>query len=255
MRRRVDRGAPVDRIQEEIMSSLEATFARRVIVISDLHLGGNKSVMMSRPGRLVRFLRELPHQVRSDEKLELVIAGDFVDFLTIDPLASWTPEADVARKKLNDTMNGELFGPVFDALLELVRSGCALTILLGNHDLELALPGAQEALWRRLSADPHQVLFLVDGRAYRVGGLLIEHGNRYDGANANDWEYLRLIGSAHSRAESAPVTLRTSFGSRFVIEHINPLKDRYPFLDLLQPQTELVALLLLAFEPELIPFP
>jgi calcineurin-like phosphoesterase family protein len=170
------------------MSSAEATFARRVIVISDLHLGGSKSVMMSRPGRLVRFLRGLPHQAKSDEKLELVIAGDFVDFLTIDPLASWTPKPDVARKKLNDTMDGELFGPVFDALLELVRSGCALTILLGNHDLELALPVAQEALWRRLSADPHQVLFLVDGRAYRVGGLLIEHGNRYDGANANDWE-------------------------------------------------------------------
>jgi len=233
------------------MSNAKATF-RRLIVISDLHLGGTRPVMMSRPDRLVRFLRRLPRQFKSEEKLELVIAGDFVDFLTIEPWASWTPNPDIARKKIDETMNGELFGPVFDALRELLQAGCVLTILLGNHDLELALPGVQESLCRRLSAGPHQVLFLADGRAYRVGGLLIEHGNRYDGANANDWEYLRLIGSASSRAESSPVDLRTSFGSQFVVDHINPLKVHYPFLDLVQPQTELVALLLLAFEPALI---
>ena len=208
--------------------------------------------MMSRPDRLVRFLQELSGHARGDERLELVIAGDFVDFLAHDPPASWTADPVLARRKLNDTMNGERFGRVFDALSKVVQLGCVLTILLGNHDLELALPAVQEALWRRLSAGPHQVLFLVDGRAYRIGSLLIEHGNRYDGANANDWEYLRLIGSAQSRSESAPVALRTSFGSQFVIDHINPLKDRYPFIDLLQPQNELVALLLLAFEPELI---
>lgn len=224
---------------------------KRVVVISDLHLGGTGRVMMSRPDRLAGFLRNLLQEVKCDEKLELVIAGDFVDFLTIEPWASWTPEPDVARKKLDETMNGELFGPVFDALRDLVRAGCVLTILLGNHDLELALPGVQESLWRRLSAGPHQLLFLADGRAYRAGGLLIEHGNRYDSANANDWERLRLIGSAYSRAETSPLALRTSFGSQFVVDHVNPLKARYPFLDLLQPQNELVALLLLVFEPEL----
>jgi hypothetical protein len=109
---------PVHTFKIRVVSSAEGTFNRRLIVISDLHLGGSKSVMMSHPGRLVRFLRALPHRVRADEKLELVIAGDFIDFLTIDPLASWTPEPDVARKKLNDTMSGELFGPVFDALRE-----------------------------------------------------------------------------------------------------------------------------------------
>jgi len=225
---------------------------KRIVVISDLHLGGTGRVMMSRPDRLASFLGNLLRQVQSDERLELVIAGDFVDFLAIEPWSSWTPEPDLARQKLEHTMSGKPFGTVFDTLRDLVRAGCALTILLGNHDLELALPGVQEALWRRLSAGPHQVHFLTDGRAHRVGGLLIEHGNRYDGANANDWEYLRLISSAHSRAEPSPVALRTSFGSQFVIDHVNHLKAYYPFIDLIQPQNELVALLLLAFEPELI---
>jgi UDP-2,3-diacylglucosamine pyrophosphatase LpxH len=231
----------------------KAKQARRVIVISDLHLGGYTSAMMSRPGRLARFLEELPAHLEDDEQLELVIAGDFVDFLTLAPLSSWTIDPQQAGEKIDGIMRQcSAFAPIFDALYKLVQSGGLLTILLGNHDLEMALPIVQEKLMHRLSAGPHQVLFQSDGRAYRRGGVLIEHGNRYDGANANDWEYLRLIASAQSRSEIAPVELRVSFGSQFVIDHVNPLKVHYPFLDLIQPQNELVALLLLAFEPELI---
>ena len=42
-----------------------------------------------------------------------------------------------------------------------------------------------------------------------------------------------------------------SAGSEIVHRVINPLKTSYPFVDLLQPQGELLALLLLAFEPGL----
>jgi UDP-2,3-diacylglucosamine pyrophosphatase LpxH len=143
------------------------------------------------------------------------------------------------------------FSPVFDALNVLIQSGCTITILIGNHDLELSLPAVQEALARRLHASPHQLQFHTDGRAYRIGGVLIEHGNRYDDANNNDWDRLRMIVSAQSRFETAPEDLRVSFGSPFVADHVNPLKIHYPFLDLIQPQNELVALLLLAFEPQL----
>jgi len=180
---------------------------KRVVVISDLHLGGSRTVMISRPDRLAGFLRALALEHQGDERLELVIVGDFVDFLTIEPFACWTPDPQHASQKLHDTMDRSSFAPVFDALRDLVKTGCVLTILLGNHDLELALPAVQEALWHRLDAPRHHVLFLTDGRAYRVGGLLIEHGNRYDGANGNDWEYLRLIASAQSRAEEPLVTL------------------------------------------------
>jgi hypothetical protein len=118
--------------------------------------------------------------------------------------------------------------------------------------LELSLPAVQDALLARLDATPRQVHFVDDGRAYRVGGLLIEHGNRYDGANENDWTNLRIIASALSRSEQPPVALRASAGSWLVEKMIAPLKARYPFIDLLQPQGELVALLLAAFEPGLV---
>ncbi len=219
-----------------------------VYVISDLHLGGQMPTMMSRPESLAAFIHTLPDRVVQEERLELVIAGDFLDFLAIPPLSSWTPDPIVAAKKIDDTISGPQ-KPVFAALRRHVSQGHRLTIVVGNHDVELVLPSAQAAFLNALGADLHQVLFVDDGRAYRVGGALIEHGNRYDGANENDWDGLRSIASSHSRHETPLVDLEVSAGSQLVEKMINPLKVRYPFLDLLQPQGELTALLLLAFEP------
>ncbi|HYO51685.1 hypothetical protein [Archangium sp.] len=226
--------------------------ATRAIIISDLHLGGSPPYMMSRPERLAAFLESLPASLLDDETLELVIAGDFIDFLAIPEQASWTPDPYAARDKLVRTMTGSsVFAPVFAALARLVEAGHRITILIGNHDVELALPQVQDALLAQLGASRHQVLFVDDGRAYRIGRALIEHGNRYDGANVNDWTGLRVIASALSRGEEPPVALKVSAGSLIVENVINHIKPRYPFIDLLQPQGELVALLLVAFEPAL----
>lgn len=225
---------------------------RRVVVISDLHLGGRAPTMMTSGARLARFITGLPARRRDGEALELVIAGDFIDILAEPPFASWTADWRAARAKLRATLGSAEFGPVFDALGAIVAAGHALTVLIGNHDLELALPALRQALLDRLGTDAHGVHFVDDGRAYRVGRLLVEHGNRYDPANENDWTNLRTIASAQSRGEETPVALRPSAGSWVVEKVVSPLKARYPFIDLLQPQGELLALLLAAFEPGLI---
>ena len=206
--------------------------------------------MMSRPGELAAFLRQLADLPKADERLELVVAGDIVDFLAVPKPSRWTPDPEVARTKLEHVLAG-VFQPVFDALAEFVADGHRLTLLLGNHDLELALPPVEARFLESLGASLHDVLLLADGRAYRVGEVLIEHGNRYDGANVNDWDGLRAIASALSRGEEPPCELEVSAGSTIVEKVVAPLKPAYPFLDLLQPQGELLAYLLLAFEPKL----
>jgi UDP-2,3-diacylglucosamine pyrophosphatase LpxH len=258
--------------------------ARRVFVISDLHLGGLPPTMMSTPDRLAVFIESMPSRLQPDEQLELVINGDFVDFLAIEPCEAWTSSSDRAREKLLNTVGrskftpvfdetfdawtstssdrareklpntagGSKFTPVFDALGRLVAAGHCLTILLGNHDLELAIPAVRDSLLDTLEATPHQVHCVFDGAAYRIGGALIEHGNRYDVANENDWDGLRTIASALSRGESSPASLRVSAGSFLVEKVVAALKPRYPFIDLLHPQGELLALLLAAFEPALV---
>lgn len=208
--------------------------------------------MMSRPQLLAEFIEYLASQRLENEAIELVIAGDFVDFLAIEPHASWTPDEDEARMKIERTMREEPFRGVFMALGRLVAAGHRLTILIGNHDVELALPDVQDALLRHLDAQPQRIHFVDDGRAYRIGGALIEHGNRYDDANTNDWDGLRQIASAMSRFEAPPAKLRVSPGSQLVQKVVNPLKVQYPFIDLLQPQGQLTLLLALAFEPQLL---
>jgi len=218
------------------------------MVISDLHLGGVAPYMMSQPQRLAAFIASLPQRLAPAEALELVIAGDFIDFLAIAEFKSWTPDPTDACAKLEQTLRGP-FAPVFQALARHVGGGHRLTVLIGNHDLELVLPAVQDAFLRGIGAQPPQVQFVADGSAYRVGGLLIEHGNRYDGANANDWEGLRTIRSAQSRGEPPPRPLYTSAGSVIVEKIVNALKPHYPFIDLLQPQDKLLAYLLFALEP------
>lgn len=230
----------------------------RLFVISDLHLGGEAPTMMSQPKKLAEFIAGLPDKALPDEVIDLVIAGDFVDFLSVPPWTPWTASAADAVKKLDRVVgapgSGDGFAPIFDALRAHVAAGRRLTILIGNHDLELTMPPVQDALLRRIGADPHDVLFLLDGRAYRVGGALIEHGNRYDDANANDFSHLRALASYLSRGE-APDKLAevvVSTGSQLVSRVVNPMKKAYPFVDLLKPEGELLAYLIFALEPGLV---
>jgi len=224
---------------------------RRIIVISDLHLGGDAPCQMSRPAMLAGFIERLVATRETDELLELVIAGDFVDFLAIEPTASFTADPIQARQKLFNTMRETTFRAVFTSLGKFVQAGHELTVLIGNHDVELALPPVQDALRTHLGASLRALRFVDDGRPYRIGRALIEHGNRYDNANQNDWTGLRAMASAFSRFEKSPVPINVSAGSKLVDLVVNPLKRQYPFIDLLQPQNELLALLLLAFEPGL----
>jgi UDP-2,3-diacylglucosamine pyrophosphatase LpxH len=224
---------------------------RRVIVVSDLHLGGDVPHMMSHPRELASFIGRLPLRLASDEQLELIINGDFIDFLAVSPWSSWTRSPTEAVTKLQ-TAYRPPFEVVFDALAQHVSQGHRLTIVLGNHDIELAYHAVQADLIRRVGVKrPETVHFVEDGSALRVGGLLIEHGNRYDPANLNDWERLRSARSRTSRGEVVAEFVRPSVGSDIVTHVVNPLKRDYPFIDLIQPQGELLALLLLVLEPSL----
>lgn len=224
----------------------------RIIVISDLHLGGSPPAMMSFPGRLAEFIAGLPGSCAAGEALELVLAGDVIDFLAIeldghtDP---WSPDAGRALAKLRAAIFGR-DACVYRALADHLEAGHGLTILVGNHDLELALPGVQSALCAELRCRPGAIYFVDDGRAWRFGDVLVEHGNRYDEANMNDWDALREIASCQSRGERYG-QLRPSPGSRLVHEVVQEYKQSFEFLDTLQPQGIVVAYLMAVLEPGL----
>lgn len=187
-----------------------------LIVLSDVHLGSD--IVEGRGGRrrkrrspdidrdlvgLIRHYRKVPPRGR---RWRLVIAGDFIDFIgmtisadcpEIETEPSWEERAhglgnasDHARIKLRRVL--ERHEAVFAALGEFLADGHALTIVRGNHDLELYWESVQQeladALYRhalasrpsldRLSFD-EQIEF-APWFFYRRGLVWIEHGHQYD---------------------------------------------------------------------------
>jgi UDP-2,3-diacylglucosamine pyrophosphatase LpxH len=220
---------------------------QRVIIISDLHIGGASAPMLGAPGLLCSFLDEISdHKPVEDETIELIINGDFVDFLALEKCEAWTPNEDAAIQKLETCFNQ--FPKVFDAFARAANRVDRFTVLLGNHDIELAYPRVRRRLLERLNTSEHRCLFIIDNEAYRRGELHVEHGNRFDAWNAIDYDGLRHVVSSHSRGEDPPA-MEICPGSRLVQDMVWPLKETYPFIDLLKPETKVLPLLLVAFEP------
>jgi UDP-2,3-diacylglucosamine pyrophosphatase LpxH len=246
--------------------------ARHVYVISDLHLGGAPpgpntiGFQMCPPesrASLARFIHYIG-SAHQGEDTELIINGDFVDFLAEErigmegsiPCEAFTFDPNEARAKLqriiervtSDSVDGM---NVFNALQAFVAHGHKLTILLGNHDVELTLPPVRRALLAHITQGrPNHVELLFDGEAYEVGNLLIEHGNRYDGWNTVLYGLLRAYRSCLSRGEPTPFYYPAAPGSRLVTELMNPLKQRFKFIDLLKPENEALIPILAAIDPD-----
>lgn len=213
-----------------------------VHVISDLHLGGmaaygdNPGFQMCRPEThtlLAGFIDGLPGGT-SEVRSHLVIAGDIVDFLAESPYQAFTADLPAACKKLQQIFDST--GAVWDALSRFVaKPDTVLTLMLGNHDIELSLPDVRIKLLDRIGKG--SVRFIYDNEAFKLGPLLIEHGNRYDEWNAVPHDDLRRVRSQLSRNLPVKPEFPSLPGSQLVIEVINPLKRDFPFIDLLKPET------------------
>jgi UDP-2,3-diacylglucosamine pyrophosphatase LpxH len=230
---------------------------RTVYVISDLHLGGDPEFrMMTHPDKLAAFIGGL---AGGGGARELVINGDFIDFLAEkdsgpEQEPAWVPfraeprEAVACLHKIAKGMDA----PVFAALGALLDAGHRLTILPGNHDIELCLPAVRAAFERHIGLRPtHDYRFIHDGEGYAIGDVLIEHGNRYDSFNVVDHERLHQVRVKQTLGQYDPkaVPFAPPLGSVFVARVMNHIKQKYAFIDLLQPSGPALAALLLALDP------
>jgi UDP-2,3-diacylglucosamine pyrophosphatase LpxH len=239
--------------------------ARQVFIISDLHVGGDYADSDDPDDRgfristqvpaLTAFVTALADKPPGPPVIELVINGDFIDFLAekAPSSAGWEPftlDPEVAARKLETIVHRDR--ALFVALGRLLSRGHRLTITLGNHDIELALPQVRKRLMELMGVEgQHQFLFVYDGEAYVIGDVLIEHGNRYDMFNVVDHDALRRYRSLLSRNQAVPIEHRfkAPTGSHIVASIMNPVKTSYPFIDLLKPETGAALPILLALEP------
>ena len=217
---------------------------QRLYVISDLHLGGAPAAGGARgfqicppatQAAMAAFIDRLP-AATGDADTRLVIAGDIVDFLAEEPFAAFTPDEAAALAKFRNIVANT--APVWPALRRFVAErGGALTLMLGNHDIELSLPAVREALLAEVAwPGTGRVEFIYDNEAFTVGKVLIEHGNRFDAWNAVPHGALRRVRSQLSRKLPVTPEFPTLPGSKLVVDVMNGLKKEYPFIDLLKPE-------------------
>jgi UDP-2,3-diacylglucosamine pyrophosphatase LpxH len=224
-------------------------------VISDLHLGGRPGFQIfGSTSELVWLLDDL-RQRSPAKKIGLVINGDFVDFLAQAPTLPFDPEG--AADKLAQIAGDTSFLPVFDALRRFASTDSRhLIVNLGNHDLELALPWVGEKLLDELSggdcAARGRITLSLDGTGVllTVGGarVLCVHGNEVDAWNVADYEEIRRIGRDLIQARPVAPWVPNG-GSQLVTDVMNPLKQRFPFIELLKPEGPALFPTLLALDP------
>lgn len=189
---------------------------RKILVVSDLYLGGQPAdatgvgFQICPPDgqrRLSEFFDWAAAQAESledDEKLQLVLNGDIVDFLAEADggvFSAFTSDQASACRKL-DAIFRSTRG-VWDALGRYLATGSSLILLLGNHDVELTLP-----LVRRKLLD-------------ELGG---GQGRLDDAKSA----YERAVGAAPRRPQDIAVMRRQA---RSNLEHLG--KDRHLLDDVL----------------------
>jgi UDP-2,3-diacylglucosamine pyrophosphatase LpxH len=219
------------------------TERRIVVIVSDLHVsdGGAHDDFVCGGGQFPRLLHELASTSEgASGQIELFINGDFLDFVQASPetyklnsAKYWCSEAESLRK-FDAILNGH--PDVFSALRNFQEGGNAVTIVPGNHDIDLYW---SEVKTRLRSAAGPVTIDRAQVWYQRFGGKLrIAHGNHIDPANCLDhWdEPLLLADLAVKRLEMCPGTL-------FVVKFVSWLEKSYPFANNLHPETKLAGLL------------
>ncbi len=151
------------------------------------------------------------------------------------------------------------FSPVWDSLAKFVaRPRRALVFVLGNHDIEIALPVVQRRILERLAGNDlaarARIEFSTMGAGYScyVGNARVfcTHGNEVD-----QWNYIRYEGLAKAaRRINSGRALDVSewepnAGTKMVKDIMNGIKSRYAWVDLLKPETNAAVGVLLALDP------
>jgi UDP-2,3-diacylglucosamine pyrophosphatase LpxH len=225
------------------------------IVVSDFHLGAGPPDTSQNPLEdfvadedFALFLETIRAESDRDHKeVELIINGDFFEFLQVpavhefDPHRTYPPEAyydssqESSIKRLDIITAGH--PAVFDALSDFIQVEAPrrrMTLIKGNHDVNLYWPGVKGRLREVLGASGQRASMLLFAENYvSREGIYVEHGHQY-AERLNRWEN---FDDPRDREDLAQ--LEYPPGSQFVIDFFNSVERERVWADSLKPLTSL----------------
>ncbi len=228
------------------------------IIVSDLHLGagsfdldkGNVLEDFIVDEAFARFLHEMKEESETQgTDFELIIGGDVMEFLqapAVDRFESrriYPPEnyrsssEEDSAKKIDLIIKGH---PMFFATLrEFIKPANPqrkVTILKGNHDVDLYWPAVKERIRQAVYATGEERVKLLAFEEVCIHreGIYVEHGNQY-AEKVNRVDNLeKPLDPEHEGQLAIPA------GSRFVIEFFNQVEWEKWWVDSVKPMTALI---------------
>jgi len=226
-------------------------------VISDIHMGGKRGFQILKHGpRLGAFIEHIAN-VQPHQQVALVLNGDVIDSLAED-IEGYVAMGEAPRM-MQRIYDDPTFKPVWHGLASfLEKINRHLIIVIGNHDIELALPAVERSIRRRIAGDSYErsgrLHFATHGGGYacQVGDARVfcTHGNEVDDWNVVDYDRLGQLGNALNAGRDPEASKwEPNAGTRLVMRVMNDIKRDYPFVDLLKPETKSVPGVLMALDP------
>jgi UDP-2,3-diacylglucosamine pyrophosphatase LpxH len=238
----------------------------RVIVISDLHIGAGP--LEDFDPEVEQALGEFCDQIVAEKQpTEVVINGDFLDFVQAEPWQSGEFESatktgvplcfteDQSIEKLESILRAHT--ATFDALADLLKSKDVrrLTILPGNHDADLFWSSVRDKIRARVGANrsesSEKVNFHLEAQYQpaEFPRLWIEHGHQRDACNSFEidgvscWSAQRppILEDVHKKQR-----LVECVGTRFLLKFLNGIDEKYPFVDNVKPFSKFVRMFLVS---------
>lgn len=213
--------------------------ARFKIIVSDMHLGKGRALPDGTINPLeefyygekfIEFLNYYSSGEYRDAEVELVINGDFLNFLQVDYHGHFLSviTESVAIVVLKSIIEGNK--KVFEMMRRFAAMpGKSITYIVGNHDQAMLWPGTREFLDETIG---HSIKY--KNLVYFFDGVHIEHGHMHEAANRFDTRRFFL------KKDLPEPILNLPFGSHFFIDFVLKVKQKYPHIDKVRPFKRLI---------------
>jgi UDP-2,3-diacylglucosamine pyrophosphatase LpxH len=236
---------------------------KTVYLISDLHLGPGRDAASGAWDPLEDFKVDDAFDAFLDRvsaeagsvPTELIIAGDFIDYPQILPELAFTSplsargatqaeSAERTRVVLGQRRNVASGHPsVFARLRRFMEDGHSVTILAGNHDIDLLWPDVWSLIFEAVYPPgvagrlERQTFSYTIGSAPR-GRVYVEHGHERDPENYFGGQMAEPFGDDGS----GTLRLKRCYGTQFVDKVYNQLERERWFIDNVKPISRVIAL-------------
>jgi UDP-2,3-diacylglucosamine pyrophosphatase LpxH len=211
-----------------------------ILVISDLHLSAGKMIKGKRnlledfhyDNELIDFLKYYANGDYKDVPVELVINGDFLDFLAVPYVEYyddefWSEKASLAKLKMIMAAHRG----VLEALkLFVSHPEKNIIYIIGNHDAEFVFDSLKEEFLSFFEEFAPRISISNNRTQYTpTNGVSILHGHQYE--RAHNFDQLNAV----IETTSGEKYFNPPWGSYYVTNVINKYKQERSYINSVRP--------------------